>query len=354
MFGKERKRRIVSIVAASALIASSLMMTSCGKSVDNGKVVDDVTLPIFENATFENHDALNALFEGNATYTNEQTGIGKDMNMHFADFIKVKDEIWAYYIKWEDGAHCGVALAVSKDGINFEDKGFVLEPTEDEWDNTMSSFPGVWYDNGTFYLVYEGSGSAYIKNDETMPEHRGSIGWATSEDGINFKKQGILLDCTNEGIEACNIGTPDIFKKDNMWYVTYHTFDYEDCQICYAYGEDLHNLTKSDKNPIIPCGEKDVAPDSGTTGRRDIMYYDGYFYMAYEISTEQPYNTADWCHKFARSKDMENWEIADSIYPHTESNFGNDGPSWLVLDNKLYVYFRVDGNMTNRYELTLK
>lgn len=154
-------------------------------------------------------------------------GLGEDMNMHFVDFLKVKDEIWAYYIKWANSSNCGVALAISKDGINFEDKGFVLEPTEDAWDNKMASFPSVWYDDGTFYMVYE-------------------------------------------------------------------------------------------------------------------------------VSTEQPYDTAQWCHKFARSKDMENWEIADSIYPQTETSFGNDGPAWLVLDNKLYVYFRDIGNSTKRYELAVK
>lgn len=354
MFGREKKRGSISIVMVVVLIASSLMFTACSTGAEEGKVVDDITLPIFENTTFKNHDALNALFEGNATYVKEQTGLGEDMNMHFVDFIKVKDEIWAYYIKWMDEAHCGIALAVSKDGINFEDKGLVLEPSEGAWDNIMASFPGVWYDDGTFYLVYEGSGGAYTEDGKAMPGHRGSIGWATSNDGINFTKQGILLDCTYEGIETCNIGTPDIFKKDDMWYVTYHSFDYVDCQVCYAYGEDLRNLKKSEKNPIIPCGEKDVAPDSGTTGRRDIMYYDGYFYMVYEISTEQPYSEAKWCHKFARSKDMENWEIADSIYPQTETSFGNDGPAWLVLDNKLYVYFRDIGNSTKRYELALK
>ena len=347
------------LLVIMVLLASVTVLISCSSGTEDGKVVGDIALPIFENTTFENKDALDALFEGKATFANEVKDIGKDFNMHYADFIKVKDEIWAYYIRWENNIHCGVALAVSKDGINFEDKGFVLEPSEDGWDNTMASFPGIWYDDGTFYLVYEGSGEEVVKDNETIPKHNGSIGWATSSDGIHFEKQGILLDCTYEGIEACNIGTPDIFKKDDMWYLTYHSFDYVDCQICYAYGEDLQALTRSDKNPIIPCGEKDVAPDSGTTGRRDIMYYDGYFYMAYEISTEQPYNTARWGHKFARSRDMENWEVVENIYPQTEVSFGNDGPAWLAINNKLYVYFRgwdykKKVNSTKRYELVVK
>ena len=92
--------------------------------------------------------------------------------------------------------------------------------------------------------------------------------------------------------------------------------------------------------PVIPT-QKDTAW-SGTTGRRDVFYCDGYYYMVYEVSTEavEPYGygSAAWSHMFARSKDMINWEITEGpqiVLDHL--GLGNDQPCWIVIDGELYV-----------------
>ena len=121
-------------------------------------------------------------------------------------------------------------LAVSTDGVNFKDRGVVLEPTPGEWDSNMTSFAGIWLDDGVYYLVYEGS-----SEDGT---NRGAVGLATSTDGIHFEKQGKILDYTGIGIEAANVGTPDLYKEGDTWYLFYHCFDYFTCQICVATGPD--------------------------------------------------------------------------------------------------------------------
>ncbi len=306
-------------------------------------VNSEPVLPFYDYLDL-NGDVLTALFDGAVTYTDLQTGIGSSFNMHFVDFIKVGDEYRAYYIKW-DGSKGGIGLATTKDGLNFVDEGFVLEADPDDgWDNTMSSFPGIWYEDGLYYLVYEGAGT----------DNRGAVALAVSEDGYTFEKKGIIIDYNHDGtgLAGANTGTPDIFKADGIWYVTYHSFNWTDCQICVAYGEDLMNLTLCEDNPVIPTSEDPADPDSGTTGRRDILYYNGYYYMVYEISSDQPYGEATWGHRFARSEDMLHWEISPIIYPTTGGGMGNDGPAWLVIDGEVYVYFRTGGS-TSRYRLVM-
>ena len=87
--------------------------------------------------------------------------------------------------------------------------------------------------------------------------------------------------------------------------------------------------------------EKDT-PWSGTTGRRDVFYCDGYYYMVYEISTESVapngYGSAYWSHMFARSEDMVTWEITTG--PQITANhqgLWNDQTGWMVINGELYV-----------------
>lgn len=319
--------------------------------------------PLVKKPEFDKADAVNGfyadkidadfsglagLFEGkNVQYTMKATSIGGSLNMHFADFLQVGDQIWAYYIKWEKHGEqekgC-IALAKSDDGIKFTDCGTVLHASDKGWDSRMATFPGVWYEDGTYYLVYEGAG-----------DNNGAIGLATSKDGVNFEKygeNGMILNYSGKGNELVNIGTPDLIRVNGVWYLTYHSFDGVDCELCIAYGTDLANLTRHEQNPIIPTSEN--GSDSGTVGRRDIIYYDGWFYMVYEISTDQPYETAVWGHKFARSKDLSNWEMVDSPYPTTFKGMGNDGPAFAVVKGRLWVYFRESGNVLGRYTLKIE
>lgn len=288
-----------------------------------------------------NAEALIGLFEGKQVITAEtKDGMGSKFGMHFTEFIKIGKEFWCYYIQpLETGGSC-VGLAITTDGVTFEKRANVLLPTEKAWDSRFSSFPGIWYDNGIFYLAYEGAG------DSTSP---GAVGLATSRDGINFKKEGIILKATGKGIYSVNVGTPDLFKKDGKWYLTYHTYDGKTCQMCVAIGKDLKNLTHHKLNPIIPTSKN--GPDSGTTGKRDVLYYDGWFYMTYEISTKPPYATAKWSHTFARSKDFLKWETVDQLLPSNDG-FGNDGPSFCIIDKEVWVYYR--SGLTSRYKLALK
>lgn len=268
---------------------------------------------------------------------------------HFPDFVWVEDTLYAYFIKWNDAeGKCGIGLATSDDGgLSFDYKGMVIYPGE-SYDMAMASFPGVWYENGTFYIVYE---------SEPAGGHA-SIALATSADGIHFTKQGLIIQYDPAvKWQKGNIGTPDLFKEGDTWYVTFHAFGINesnpdsnrnyDNQICVAYGTDLKNLTVHPE-PVIKASTVADAIDSGTLGRRDIIKYGGYYYMIYEVSSDAApghayydFSGSMWSHTVARSKDMINWEKAPKpLYEPTKAGFSHDGPAWLVKGDEVYIYYR--------------
>lgn len=279
------------------------------------------------------------------------TDLGAGFNMHFIDTVTVDGVIKAYYIrKIKD--HLGVGLAESTDGITFTDLGPVLEAgTAGQPDSIMASFPGVWYDNGTYYMVYESTGRGYVAPN---------IGLATSTDGKKFTKKGIILrfdarpdrlDPSKPGWESQGIGTPSLFKENGVWYVFYHGFDGTLCQIGMARGTNLMALQKSRSNPVIRTVPG--TPEAGTVGRRKVIKQNGAYYMSYEVSDEigssGAYQRSRWSSALARSSNLETWTkyTQNPILPQTSvaqvtDTFGNDGPALLTVDGRDYVYYRVD------------
>ena len=290
-----------------------------------------------------------------------------DVKMHFPDFVTVDGVTYAYYIKWDDnnGAYgindegkpiersC-IGLATTTDGINFDHKGLVIAAEADTgYDGYMASFPGVWYEDGIWYVAYECNQAG----------DNGDVALATSTDGIHFDKKGIIIDHKKGGAwTSYNVGTPDIYKEGDMWYVTFHGFGNvngkRDVQIGVAYGTDLMNLTIHD-GPVIETSDNKEDHDSGTCGRRDIIKYKDYYYMCYEVSTDSTtvyydFQHASWGHMFARSKDMIHWEKApNALHEFTEWDYAYDGPAWLPLGDKLYLYYRTFNVTTAAVEFKL-
>lgn len=338
-------------------------LNSEGLWIDPEIVIDDGNPKVLYGLSQEQvdeffGDILDGLFTGKTTETITVTDMGASFKMHFPDMIYYNNQYWGYYITYKTKTgKGGVGLAVSDDGVNWTDKGCVLQPSED-FDCNGAYFAGVWLDDdGTFYLTYECKGG-----EETEYGTLENVALATSEDGINWTKEGVILYKNHESPwQTANVGTPDLYKKDDTWYLFFHGFNYTDCQIGVAYGEDLHNLTVV-PDPIIPTEDNTLY--SGTTGRRDVIYVDGYYYMVYEVSTDQApeggYNGAYWTHMFARSRDLITWEtIKAPILTQTNADgsakpgMGYDGPCWMIIGKHIYVYMRVK-NRTTAVELTLK
>lgn len=111
--------------------------------------------------------------------------------------------------------------------------------------------------------------------------------------------------------------------------------------------------------PILPTSDDPDDPDSGTTGRRDVIFDDksGYFYMVYEVSTDMvgsDFGGSHWGHMFARSRDMRSWEKVGPLIDQPQDGFENDGPNFLRIGDRIYVYMRNRSNCTSCLELVPK
>ena len=340
------------IVGAEYFISEYLSDGMTGLTIENLKKSATIEVveqekKVFYGMTQAEVDAafgplLDGLFTGKTTETIVKTDIGYDLQMHFNDMLYKDGTYYSYYISGKSPVPGlpSVGLATSTNGWDWVDGGQIINP-EYDYELGLCAFQGVYEDDdGIIYLVYEASSEKYP----------GSVALAVSyNDGKTWIKEGPIFKKDVLGMWArYNIGTPDIYYKDGVWYVTFHGFGepgggydgYGGCQTGVAYGENLRKLTVVD-NPVVPT-EKDTAW-GGTTGRRDIFYCDGYYYMVYEISSERVdggYLYAMWSHMFARSKDMINWEITQGPQIEPVMNVANDGPSWVVIDGELYVFCR--------------
>jgi hypothetical protein len=216
-------------------------------------------------------------------------------------------------------------------------------------DDRLASFPGVWFDGSEWTMAYEAAG--------TDPSWPGDIGLATSADGRSWVRAATnpILVHEGGGWESVNIGTPSLWYEDGTWYLFYHGFDGSDVRIGVATGPSLDALTRHPGNPILDTVESTWS--SGTVGARSIRREGDTYYMAFEGSTDPPFDEASWSTGLARSTDLLTWEVfpLNPILPTTSASFGYDGPEWLETpDGALHLLFRHPdiGNYTWRATLT--
>jgi hypothetical protein len=300
--------------------------------------------------------SLTDCWNTNAVWVSDADNIGRPFGFHFLSTVTNGPEIWAYYINNHRGTSgtmkSGTGRARSKDGLHWINDGIVMDVgSETSWDDRLASFPGIWKDGKTWYLVYEGAA-------EDISFSPGDIGLATSTNGINFVKQSKpILRHNTSGWEQVNIGTPSLFKENGTWYLFYHGFDGTNVRIGVASGSSLTNLTKSTANPVLTPSQGASAWDSGTIGKRSAIVKEGsYYYFAFEGSTAQPFDHARWSSGLARTTNLTNvWTECPSnpVIPQTTGGFGFDGPELLQIDNVWYMYVRTSGETapTKRFRL---
>jgi beta-1,2-mannobiose phosphorylase / 1,2-beta-oligomannan phosphorylase len=96
------------------------------------------------------------------------------------------------------------------------EKNPVLSPgNKNDWEDLVVCNPGVWYEDGTFYMLYRAAG-----NDKN---HVIRFGLATSKDGYTFTRESDkpVFEPTAEGPDSGCIEDARIVKFDDSYYVTY-------------------------------------------------------------------------------------------------------------------------------------
>jgi hypothetical protein len=80
----------------------------------------------------------------------------------------------------------GIRLAVSTDGIHWQPRGVVLPAgSPGAWDSITTVDPRVLYLGGKFHMLYMGHAED--------PRFGSAIGYAVSDDGVNWRRTGRLV-----------------------------------------------------------------------------------------------------------------------------------------------------------------
>lgn len=157
-----------------------------------------------------NHEIYSAISKDGKSWTQEK-GTRRTESV-FPDIIKLSDGTWRMYYAYVGG----IRSCISKDGLEWEDEeGIRVDSANDlglEFDNIGASTT-IQLDNGIYVMVYRAS-----LNEKYSPEvpnrYTQLLMWATSEDGIDFKKKGIAIDGRNEEFLGCLDG-PEFFKWED-------------------------------------------------------------------------------------------------------------------------------------------
>ena len=92
----------------------------------------------------------------------------------------------------------------------------ILSPLEiNDWECLVTCNPGVYFDNGIFYMLYRAAGDD--------PEHIIRLGLATSRDGYHFERMSNtpVFGPSLDGPDAGCVEDPRIVKFDSEYYITY-------------------------------------------------------------------------------------------------------------------------------------
>jgi predicted GH43/DUF377 family glycosyl hydrolase len=232
-----------------------------------------------------------------------------------------------------------VGFAVSSDLVNWSvHPNPVLEPDPGAWDETAADDPMVIRENGTYKMWYAGW-------SPTNPS--GGIGYATSDDGINWTKYSnnpVWLAGTDFW-EAGGRTNPNVIPDQEggykMWYSGWNQ-GWETITIGYALSEDGINWQNDQQNnPVLVPGLEGEWDDENVYAP-EVLLINGIYCMWY-ISISYV-SGIDEC-GFAASHDGIHWEkntLNNPVLSPTPGQWDGDyiGPvSVLPVEDTLHMWY---------------
>jgi sucrose-6-phosphate hydrolase SacC (GH32 family) len=158
----------------------------------------------------------------------------------------------------------------------------------------------------------------------------------TSEDGISWQDQGdLVIRETGGNPIPPPYGTPVVWIEDGEWYLFYER---NDLGIWLATSEDEITWTNVRDDPVIAMGPEPY--DEAAVAANQVVKQDGRYYIYYHGSSNpdwaDPDANARWTSNVAVSTDLLNWEK----YPGNPIVEGDHSSPILVFDgerNRLYT-----------------
>jgi Domain of unknown function (DUF377). len=220
------------------------------------------------------------------------------------------------------------------------DNPVLLPIKEHEWEREAVFNAAVIYENNKFHLFYRASNNKFILNTEKPEENYkfvSSIGYAVSEDGINFKRfdQPVLKGETPQ--EAWGVEDPRITRIDNKYYILYTGFggrSWLDFRICMAWSDDLKNW--EGHRVVLDESNKDAALLPEKINGRYVLFHRRMpdIWVAYSDDLTVWYD-----HRIIMSPIPGTWE---------SKKIGIAGPPVKMEDGWLLIYHGVDENNVYR------
>lgn len=215
-------------------------------------------------------------------------GTFDEFGVYPSSIIRMNNLIYFYYAGWTRLAsifsNVAIGVATSEHGEKFTrlGKGPILTRTLNE--PFQASGPKVRIFNNTLYMFYI-AGERWVLNDNGKSESIYKVRMATSEDGINWDRDGknILSPILEE--DECQAG-PDVFYRDGKYHM-YFSYRYgldfrnndRGYRVGYAYSTDLVSWTRDDQNVGIELS--DSGWDSKDMHYPHVFDLDGQTYMLY-------------------------------------------------------------------------
>jgi predicted GH43/DUF377 family glycosyl hydrolase len=135
------------------------------------------------------------------------------------------------------------AYAASGQWVKYAGNPIVL-PTANSWDGDYVTTPRVLYDGTTFRMWYQGGLSGVSR-----------IGYATSTDGINWVKHGIVLSPGPTGDwDSSSVALGSVTWNGTaylMWYTGSNGITYTGGAVGFAVSNDGLNWVKYSGNPVL-------------------------------------------------------------------------------------------------------
>ncbi|MEN8191928.1 MAG: two-component regulator propeller domain-containing protein, partial [Bacteroidota bacterium] len=222
--------------------------------------------------------------------------------------------------------------------IKYEGNPILDIGNEGEWDAKGVALPSVIIRDNTYHMWYTGAQDGLIT----------TIGYATSNDGINWKKYE-NNPVLSENIEptwkksSSSIFPSVIFdgKKYHMWYGSLDDI-WEEGKIGHATSKDGINWKKDKNNPVIVTFSKGQWGDK-IVGAPSVFYEDSLYYMIYGAKSFTPYKAS--YHALAVSEDGSIWKQNNK--PIFEVNPGFETLFWsasvLPFNNKYHLWYTEGG-----------
>lgn len=309
--------------------------------------------------------------------------VGAPPGAHIADvqFVQNGSLVYAYYTTPDGstrvkqrGQSGAVALAISSDGgktfVPYRGGRPVVEAgAPGDFDALHAVSPAVVRNGDEWVLAYEGYGAVYGEGVDNVqrtispynpgvPAGHGppTIGWATSKDGINWTKRGVVArDLAWTSWESLGIGSPSLTLWNGTFHLWYTGFRYPGYALArgFSFGPSLDMLTKEPANPVLLA--QPGSWDAGAVGRNSVTYDGDWYWMWYEGGRNPWCNaTSQWGVGLARSRDLRTWERwhANPVHRMPQQNgCWSAYASTTLVDGRLSTVWLGEGIQAMRDEI---